>query len=495
MWVNFVAPRLERARQLIHSGKHAEGLDLYAQLFRQFPDVGLEYGRAAVHCGDFELAVHVWEKVRSSNPANLQNLVWMLAEYPKIGLHTKGRQLLAKAVNVAPRNLGLRLQQAWLLSRTGSVEEARIAVQKCLELDARNETALFLCAHLDRREEKLESAEKQLRCLLTREIDHPRVRHACHTELAHILDRTQRFDAAMAELQWAKGFARKNFPPIGEQGGFFKSQQKQVQEVKKLPKTILADWVKSFPPEKRVATPPLVFLTGSARSGTTLLERILDAHSSVAACDESYAFAKIQPWIGLHVPEIPPQSLNTWRQLYVRNFTIELADAGKHKTLLDKNPSHTEALPALLRVFPEMRMLIALRDPRDIIVSLYFQNQSYTNPLTLDELVQHYSEVMELWLAVREWEGFSWLETRYEDTVAGMEKEGRRVMQFLGLDWHENQARYHEKNREKPILSTNYTDVTRPVYSRSVGRWRVYEKYLEPFLPMLEPYCKKFGYS
>src|SRR6185437_2675781 len=106
---------------------------------------------------------------------------------------------------------------------------------------------------------------------------------------------------------------------------------------------------------------------------------------------------------------------------------------------------------------------------------------------------QHYSDVMEIWLAVRKWEGltWSWMETRYEDIVADLQKEGQRVTQFLGLEWHESQARYHEKNREKPILSTNYSDVTKPVYTRSIGRWRAYEKYLAPVLPELEPYCRK----
>ena len=77
----------------------------------------------------------------------------------------------------------------------------------------------------------------------------------------------------------------------------------------------------------------------------------------------------------------------------------------------------------------------------------------------------------------------------------GLAEGRRRVTQFLGLQWHENQARFHEKNREKPVMSTNYNDVTQPVYKRSVGRWQVYEKYLAPVLPVLEPYCKIFGYA
>ena len=56
---------------------------------------------------------------------------------------------------------------------------------------------------------------------------------------------------------------------------------------------------------------------------------------------------------------------------------------------------------------------------------------------------------MDVWLAVREWEGLTWLETRYEDLVADLEKEGGRVTGFLGLEWHENQTRFYERNRGK----------------------------------------------
>jgi hypothetical protein len=79
--------------------------------------------------------------------------------------------------------------------------------------------------------------------------------------------------------------------------------------------------------------------------------------------------------------------------------------------------------------------------------------------------------------------------------VADLEKEGRRVTGFLGLDWHEGQNRFYEKSRRKQLYSPTYQDVTRPVYASSVGRWRAYEKYLAPILPSLDPYCRRFGYG
>jgi len=352
-----------------------------------------------------------------------------------------------------------------------------------------------LSAHLDRRENNLVEAEKQFRELIASGPKLPHVRYACYSELANILDKMGRFDEAMAQLEQGKNLARQAFNLKAERKSFYEQHEKEVRRAISLPKNILGTWSKSFPPRVRAAVNPVAFLTGSSRSGTTLLERILDAHPGVAACDESLAFKKILPRIDVVAPAVPAQRLNVLRQLYVKNLATVLGASVEDKTLLDKNPSRTIWLPAFLRAFPELRVLIALRDPRDVMVSLYFQDHPNTNYLTFEQLAQHYVSVMEVWLAVREWEGLAWMETRYEDVVSDLRKEGGRVTEFLGLQWHENQAQFYDRNREKPILSTNYTDVTKPVYKRSVGRWRVYEKQLAPVLPVLEPYCKKFGYE
>jgi hypothetical protein len=69
------------------------------------------------------------------------------------------------------------------------------------------------------------------------------------------------------------------------------------------------------------------------------------------------------------------------------------------------------------------------------------------------------------------------------------------VTQFLGLAWHEQQARFYDLSRRKQLYSPTYQDVTLPVYSRSIARWRSYEKYLAPIFPALEPYTRAFGYE
>jgi hypothetical protein len=196
----------------------------------------------------------------------------------------------------------------------------------------------------------------------------------------------------------------------------------------------------------------------------------------------------------------PAARLNVIRKRYIQAFLSELGGAYKEgQVILDKNPSPTARLRIWLRIFPELRVIIALRDPRDVVISCFFQNipvnAANSNFLSLERTATHYSNLMDVWLAVRQWEGFSWIETRYEDTVANLEQEGRRVTEFLGINWHENQARFYDKDKQKKVFSPTYHDASQPIYKRSVARWSAYEKYLAPVMPVLAPYCRTFGYE
>jgi hypothetical protein len=87
-----------------------------------------------------------------------------------------------------------------------------------------------------------------------------------------------------------------------------------------------------------------------------------------------------------------------------------------------------------------------------------------------------------------------WLEVKYEDTVEDLESVSRRVLDFMGVPWDARVLAFHEHARQKRVRTPSYADVTKPVFKRAVGRWRNYQKYLEPHLEKLEPFVKAFGY-
>jgi hypothetical protein len=159
----------------------------------------------------------------------------------------------------------------------------------------------------------------------------------------------------------------------------------------------------------------------------------------------------------------------------------------------------TASLHLWLRLFPHSKVIISLRDPRDNVLSCFFQSLPLTavnaNFLTLERAAKFYSDLMDTWLRLRDLGGFDWIQTCYEDVVGNMEGEGKRVTNFLGFQWDAQQANYPESARRKFVHAPTYHDVTKPIYTKAVRRWEHYAVELAPVQAALAPYCREFGYS
>jgi len=494
--------RVNEARKLLLSHEFAQALSHYEKLARQCPMeavIWAEYGNAASGAGRHALADGAWQKALQLAPRNADLLGMIGHQYQAMRKPEKARACFVQAAAADPRGINPRISLAVLLEKSHALDEARVAVEESLAIDPCDDQARYFLALLDRRENKLVEAERRLRDLITSDPKHPYVRYACRYELAQILDRTERFDEAMGLLAEAKQIVRALTDTDMLLRGYDQGAESARQFTTGQPKKALQIWAGFFPEHKREAIPRLAFLGGHPRSGTTLLEQVLDTHPEVAALDEPSAFIEVLQPAFHKTREHSSARLNVLRRLYIQTLLRELETESTSKLLVDKNPSPTARLPVWLRVFPELKVLVALRDPRDVVLSCYFQNiplnATNVNFLSFERIAKHYADLMDVWLAVREWEGFAWLETRYEDMVAELEREGRRVTEFLGLTWDDAQARFYEKSRQKQLYSPTYQDVIRPVYTRSVARWRFYEKHLAPVFPALEPYCRKFGYD
>jgi len=492
--------RIEEARQFLLTQDFAQAFSCYARLTRRFPGhavLWFEYGNAASRLGQRADAIRAWDKSIALEPNNVELLVQVGHQYLGARQSQQAQGCFSRAAAVDAKAINPRISLALSLERQHRLGEARALAEQCLAIDARDEQARYVSAVLDRREGLLESAESRLRELIQSDLRHPYVRYACRYELAQILDRTERFDEAMKLLAEAKQLVRAPVDINPLLNTYDHTAENALRFASSQPRDVLQRWAKSFPSQKRERIPPLAFLGGHPRSGTTLLEQILGAHPGIAAFDEPLFFSDLVGPAFRKTFELPNARLNALRRSYTCAMLSDTGSPSASKLLLDKNPSLTAQLPITLRVFPELRVIIALRDPRDVVLSCYFQNlllnATNANFLSFERLAKHYGDLMDIWLAAREWEGFSWLETRYEDIVANVEHEGRRVTEFIGLDWHERQKRFHEQRNQ--LHSPTYHDVTQPVYNRSVGRWRSYEKHLSPILPVLEPYCLRLGYA
>ncbi len=494
--------RLDEARELVRNDHYFEAAAAFEKLIRVYPRVAqvwFEYGCAAGSARQMDAADRAWKRALELDPANYEMQLQMGHMYQNLRKFDEARAAFERASAIDPRSIDPHIASAILFERNHQYAEAREAVAACLKLAPNDDQGRYFSALLDRRENKLADAERGLRDLIASGPRHQYVQYASRYELAEVLNRTERFEEAMAMLKEAKQLLRtmadvdKMFAQYDETAHRFKTYTLG------LPKNILRTWWREFPERTREPIPRLAFLGGHPRSGTTLLEQVLGAHPDVAAVDESLAFDLFAARLHNASPQLPPARLNVIRRRYIEAICAEMGNFKEGQMILDKNPSPTVKLRIWLRVFPELRVILALRDPRDVIISCYFQNivlnPVNANFLSLERTAKHYANLMDVWLAVRQWEGLTAIETRYEDVVADLAREGRRVTEFLGLPWHEEQERFHEKSSKKRIHSPTYHDASQPVYKRSVARWTVFEKHLAPVMPVLEPYCRAFGYE
>src|SRR5205823_3730106 len=175
-------------------------------------------------------------------------------------------------------------------------------------------------------------------------------------------------------------------------------------------------------PRKKVA-----LLTSFPRTGTTLLEQMLDSHSGLISSDEREAFARdIFPamWLTPATPvptaevldAIPLERLAALRARYLDYMSAALNEPIGDRIHLDKNPTLTLVIPGFLRLFSEARLLIALRDPRDVVISCFMQylplNPNSVCFLTIERTAQSFPNDMSIWRKLREMIASPWLDRK-----------------------------------------------------------------------------------
>lgn len=248
-----------------------------------------------------------------------------------------------------------------------------------------------------------------------------------------------------------------------------------------------------------------VFVVGFPRSGTTLLEQMLDAHPRMQSMDERPFLNNLADQledIGIKTPEdlhkLDQRDCDELRKGYL------ILACGKvprrwDARLVDKNPLNMLWLPMIHRMFPQAKFILALRHPCDVILSCYMQNFRAA-PLaaasrSLEHLARAYVAAMENWHYHEALIRPDVFVSRYEDLVADTQERTRQIAEFLQLDDAASMLRFDARAREKGYIATpSYTQVIEPVNARSIGHWHRYREYFKPVLPILHPMLHRWGY-
>jgi hypothetical protein len=184
-----------------------------------------------------------------------------------------------------------------------------------------------------------------------------------------------------------------------------------------------------------------------------------------------------------------------YRQFIEEAIGVPLAG----RVLVDKNPSLLPVITLYRRLLPSSRLVICLRDPRDVLVSCMLSylplNDFSVDFLELDSAVERLRFDLSLWQELRGKLANRWIEIRYEDLVADMPKAIAPVLKLLNLDWDNKIDRYLEVNSGQQVYSPTYAEVGNPIYTRAIGRWKNYAAQLQEAIPNLEATLATLGYG
>ncbi len=396
-----------------------------------------------------------------------------------------------------PENTDARFRLAEALERVHELEDAAQEIEALMSQDgAERADVRYVAARVARRRGDPEQAIRLLEDVTVPETN-DELAGNLHTELGRNLD---------AAGEYARAFnhftrANERFGlTTGYKGvatdGFWKTLRTRRE-------ALTAEWVQALSRLETEETQP-VFLVGFPRSGTTLTEQILSAHPDLDVLGElpplSDAISRCREMVSDYPadnPELSVVELEELRQVYLAGVAEHVAlDA--NRVLVDKYPLHFIDAPFIVQLFPAAKFVFVLRDPRDAVLSGFMQafapNPAMASFLNLKDAANLYDEGLKLWERYRELFDLKVFELRYEDLLEDFDGQVRELLTFVGAKWDESVTAFDRHAREQTIRTPSYSQVSRPIYKTSVGRWRNYETQLQPVMATLAPHVERLGY-
>ena len=243
------------------------------------------------------------------------------------------------------------------------------------------------------------------------------------------------------------------------------------------------------------------FLVGYPRSGTTLLEQVLASHPEVVGLEERPTLvdpidrALADPARLARMAEGEADGL---RKVYWERVRAMAPADPAGRVVIDKLPLNTLKLPLIAKLFPQARILFAVRDPRDVVLSCFRQrflvNTAMYELLTLEGAARYYDAVMGLADLYRAALPLELHTHRYEDLVADFDATAAGALDFLGLDWRPQLRDFAAASRARLVNTPSAKQVARGLYTQGVGQWPAYAHRMGAALDILAPWVERWGY-
>jgi tetratricopeptide (TPR) repeat protein len=399
------------------------------------------------------------------------------------------------ALATDPGNLIALNGLAALALRRGETVEARERATQVTQRQPDFPEALMILAGADIAEGRARAGEARLRLLLADRKLPPADRAMAQGLLGDALDAEGRFAEAFAAYAGGNKLRR----------GEYRGQGNTIRLVRELTtalegRRVAATWGRGGGgPARRH-----VFLLGFPRSGATLLEQVLAGHGDVTTLAETECLIDAaRDWLAdagdiARFCEAPDEALDSYREAYWRRVGAAGVDpAGR--VFVDKHGFSIFKLPLIARLFPEARIIVMRRDPRDTVLSCFVNRFQMSEPvarmLTLEGAAELYAATMALAEATEQAFSLFVQPCRLESVIADFDAETKAVCAFLGIDWGPELRDFAGQVAARGVATPGAARLTGGLSAGGVGRWRDYSAEMASVLPILQPWIERFGYA
>lgn len=496
-------------------GEFPEAIECYEQFLRTVPEHGIshfDFGTVLEECGHTERAIEHYEKSISLDAGNERAHRQLGVALRQFGRIHDAIECFERALRLRPDYVAAHIDFARTLLQLGRAGDAIVPLKHAIKLEPDNSEAHIALAMTLKQLGRTDDSAQQLEKLLAFRpacgeahyhvsMIKPEPRQIavvedvlrdpglskrdavyCHFALGNLHQSGESFDRAFDHFRTANSLQRETFEYDADQFS---------QTVDRL----IAVYSKGYFERNRnfgsVSQLP-VFIVGMPRSGTTLVEQILCSHRLVHGAGELEAIRGTNHAIARQLgadqpyPECMSSIDSGIAEEHAAKYLRELARHCPSATrITDKFPGNFVAIGLIKTLLPEARIVHCMRDALDNCVSLYshcFMPMSCSFELTeLGQYYLDYQRLMSHWQSLFRDEIFT---VRYEDLVMDQEKVSRQLVDYVGLDWDENCLEF--QNNERNVSSPSNMQIRQPIYKSSIGRWKRYDRHLQPLINTLE---------
>lgn len=398
-----------------------------------------------------------------------------------------------QALRLDPQLINAHLALIRIYEREGEYAASQAHIQAALSLQPNHPLALCYLGRLHYRKKEFSLALESLEHALQVANSQKQIKKEIYFELGHTYHALAKYDKAWTAYQTANDLIPKN-------------PQFKIDFLKDV--TDLKIWFAQntqtslFLDAKK---PPIIFIVGSPRSGTSLCAQILDCHSQIHNEGETqlsaYLIQEARSYLNKNANFIEilkqlfhDQDFEKHMQEHAGLLLQQMTSFHQRCIPLDKIPSNVWRMPFLAKIFPHAFFIHMIRDGRETAFSNFTQNfdLSHWHATNIYDCLLEWQTGLSLAELSCENLTLRYQKVKYEDLVMQTEEEIRKILNFLNLNWEAACLDFHKNKKNSNTAS--YAQVSQKIYTHALNKLKHYPNIYQKLTDLARQELKKYGY-